>query len=131
MLLGTCIHSPNWMCCVLPGREICGMRKTGLARLVALPQTCGFLMFGKTSKLEQEHPGCFKTQGMFSFPGLAYFSTCLRPSSAVPGSRPVSQQRRAPLGSGLAPCAPVTRIPRGLVALWAFESLSNYAAVCS
>lgn len=63
------------------------MGKTGLAPPVALPQTCGF-MFGKMSKLEQEHLGCFPFQGVFSFPGLAYFKTHLSqsPASAVVGS---------------------------------------------
>lgn len=46
------------------------MGKTCLAGPVALPPACGFLMFGKTSELEQEHLGYVKSQGMFSFPGL-------------------------------------------------------------
>lgn len=56
------------------------------------------------------------------------------PRSPVPVQTPSDTQHSGKLRgaeSSAVPHKPVTRIPRGLAALWAFESFSNYAAVCS
>lgn len=73
---------------------------------------------------------CFPFQGLLILKHTLA-SHLLRLSSAAPESHAGSQRCRAPLGSGSAPRTPVTCIPRGRAALWAFESLSNYAVVCS
>lgn len=118
-LLVTYLHPPDWMFGVLPGWDCCRPRKTGLARLAALPHTCGVLKLGKT-KPEQEHPGYFKFQGMFSFPKLAYFKPHFMQSPVwAPPSSPGSTQgprcRAARLWLGR------SRAPRG----WRLRGLLN------
>jgi len=68
---------------------------------------------------------------MFSFPGLAYFKKRLGwpPLAALAFAQVPAAQRT--LWQRLGPRAVVTCMPRGLPALSASESLSNYAAVRS